>query len=396
MRKKLLFVTAALGYGIGGSEKALIEMLKCLDLSKYDITVLSLNEKPEKPFYKDGIKVIYGCKDFLHMSMPLRDVIKKPFKYSLKQLWVKFKIAFDSRMKSIGLSCEKIWELISDFISPEKTYYDIVIGYGPGLATFYAIDKVKSGHKILWVDTDLEKAHFDLEYLRKFYDKADRVVVVDKSGVQRFSSIYPSFSNKVLTIRNIIPIIEIHRKADEDIGFNDSYNGTRILSVGRLCEAKAFHLAVGAAAVLRDKGYSFRWYIVGWGALESELRRLIKQNSLDDNFILLGQKNNPYPFFKQTDIYVQTSIYEGSPLTIEEAIAFGKPVISTNIPAISEIITDGVNGLISEMNSESIADKIMYLLNNENLFKSISNNLSILPISYTQPIKDFDKMINSF
>ena len=393
MRKKLLFVTLALGYGVGGSEKALIEMLKCLDLDKYEISVLSLMDAPELPFQWTGIKVIYGCDAFLHMSKPLRQVLANPLSYSLEQLVIKFRIGIESRIPSIGVSYEKTWEWFCPHIPMNDEHYDIVIGYGPGLASFYAIDKVNTTKKVLWVDTDLRKAHYDVVFSKKYYQTADQVVVVDNSGVESFCEIYPELHQKVCTIRNIIPVDEIRKKAKEGTGFTDGYEGVRILSVGRLCEAKAFHLAVGAANILKKKGYSFRWYIVGWGALESELRKQITDCGLDKDFILLGQQMNPYPFFEQTDIYVQTSIYEGSCITVEEAMAFNKPVVSTNFPAIYNKIQDGKNGFIVEMTSEAVANSVERLFGNQEVREQISNYLRQCPLSYKEVIDCFDKMV---
>ena len=169
----------------------------------------------------------------------------------------------------------------------------------------------------------------------------------------------------------------------------------RILSVGRLCEAKAFHLAVGAADILKKKGYSFRWYIVGWGALEDELRKQINDCGLNKDFILLGQQMNPYPFFAQTDIYVQTSIYEGSCITVEEAMILNIPTVSTNFPAIYNKIIDGKNGFIVEMSSEAIANCVERLIDNKKLRGQITNYLQQYPLSYDEIIDCFDKMVEN-
>lgn len=395
MRKKLLFVTLTLGYGVGGSEKALIEMLKCLDLDKYDVSILCLTEKSGIPFERRGIRVMYGCNEYLHMAKPLRQVLKNPFRYSIRQLITKCRVVIQSRFQSAGVPYEIMWERFSPYIPMNDEEYDVVIGYGPGLATFYAIDKVHATKKVLWLDTDLSKAHYDVEFSERFYLSADQVVVVDYSGIERFCEIYPKLRQKVCTIRNIIPVDEIKNKASEGLGFTDGYEGVRILSVGRLCEAKAFHLAVGAADILKKKGYSFRWYIVGWGALEDELRKQINDCGLNKDFILLGQQMNPYPFFAQTDIYVQTSIYEGSCITVEEAMILNIPTVSTNFPAIYNKIIDGKNGFIVEMSSEAIANCVERLIDNKKLRGQITNYLQQYPLSYDEIIDCFDKMVEN-
>lgn len=391
--KKLLFVTSALGYGVGGSEKALIEMLQRLDTTKYDITVLSLNEKTEKPFESENINVQYGYPSYLYACTPMREIIRKPFYYPPTFAALKLKVALFSRFSKTQDSSGVYWDWYNQYVAPVDEEYDVVIGYGPGTATYFAVDKVKAKRTVLWVDTDLRGAHFNTDYMRRFYEKADCVVTVDQSGVRRFADIYPTFAGKALTIRNIIPVEEIRHKATQDTGFDDDYSGIRLLSVGRLCEAKAFHLAVDAAAILRDQGYKFRWYIIGFGPLEAPLREQIMRLHLEDQFFLLGQKLNPYPYYAQTDLYVQTSVYEGSPLTIEEALALGKPIITTNIPAAYEIIKNGENGIITEMTPEAIAGGIAPMLRNEQMRKDMSDYIRSNPLDYMRPILAFDEMI---
>lgn len=391
--KKLLFITSALGYGVGGSEKALIEMLKRLDTTKYDITVLSLNERTEKPFESDVIRVEYGYPSYLYACTPMREIIRRPFHYPLAFALTKLKVALYTRVTKSQDYSGMLWDWYSRYVAPVDEEYDVVIGYGPGTATYFAVDKVKAKKTVLWVDTDLRGAHFDTDYMYRFYEKADCVVTVDQSGVGRFADIYPALADKAITIRNIIPVDEIRQKAAQDAGFDDDYAGIRLLSVGRLCEAKAFHLAVDAAAILRDQGYEFRWYIIGFGSLETPLREQITRLHLQDRVFLLGQKLNPYPYYARADIYVQTSVYEGSPLTIEEALTFEKPIVTTNIPASYEIIKDGKNGMITEMKSESIAAGISFLLCNEQARKNMSDYIRANPLDYTRPIHAFDAMI---
>ena len=391
----ILFVTSALGYGVGGSEKALIELIQHLDLEKYSITVLSMELEPELPYKRDGVTVIYGCDSYQKISSPLRNALLHIRDYSIKQILGKTKIALASRIPFLGITDDKLWNYYSKYISTFSKSFDIAVGYGPGKATYYTIDKVDSKKKILWVDTDLAKAHFNLEYLKRYYKIANEIVFVDKSGINRFGSLFPEFSNKLHTVRNIIPTEEIRNLSKKDVGFMDDYQGIRILSVGRLCEAKAFHLAVEAANIIKNKGHSFRWYIIGWGERKSQLRKLIEKYRLEQEVILLGQKLNPYPFFLQSDIYVQTSVYEGSPITIEEAMVFNLPIVSTNIPCIYEIINNNKNGLICDMSAKSIAASVIQLITDHSLRAKFQQELTDHPMDYNKPIKDFDALIDS-
>lgn len=392
--KRILFVTAALGYGIGGSEKALIEMLKCMDLKKYKITVLTLTEKPEKPFYWNGIDVVYGFEPLLRISKPLRYVLTHMQEYKVCELVTKIQIALKTRQTN-GYTANYIWERYRKLLPMVEGKYDIVVGYGLGFATFFATDMVDADRRILWMDNDLALSNVDIEYNRKYYETADAVAVVDKSQISRLCDVYPALIGRVFAIRNIIPFDEIKEKARLGKGFEDEYNGIRILSVGRLSTEKNFSLAVDAASILKKKGHCFRWYIIGFGPLENELRQQITELDVSDCVILLGQKLNPYPYFAQTDLYVQTSIFEGSCITIEEAMVFCKPVVTTNFPPAYNKIIDGGNGYIVEMTPEAIADKIEKLLCNEEVCKKMIEYQAMHPLTYDEIMDAFDEMVES-
>ena len=104
--KNILIVAAAIGHGVGGSEKALMEMLNKIDTDYYKITVLSLTEAPAHPYVNDKMQIIYGCPDFLKMISSFSNSIK--FKnirsYSIAQLMSKLRVSLSARKKSVELS----------------------------------------------------------------------------------------------------------------------------------------------------------------------------------------------------------------------------------------------------------------------------------------------------
>ena len=90
----------------------------------------------------------------------------------------------------------------------------------------------------------------------------------------------------------------------------------------------------------------------------------------------MGVKNNPYPYIKKCDIYVQPSIQEGFGLTVQEAKILAKPIVATDISAFREQITDGENGILTERDSESMAKAIAKLIDNKKLIEKLTDNLS--------------------
>src|SRR5665647_2564899 len=88
---------------------------------------------------------------------------------------------------------------------------------------------------------------------------------------------------------------------------------------GRLHYVKGFEMAIEACEMLVRNGYDIKWYIVGEGEERKALEQKIMDKNLKEVFILAGVKANPYPYIRQCDIYVQTSLFEGRCLTITEA-----------------------------------------------------------------------------
>ena len=123
--------------------------------------------------------------------------------------------------------------------------------------------------------------------------------------------------------------------------------------------------------VLRLASHKFIWYLIGEGPSEEEVKEKIKQYGVSDNVVLCGRKDNPYPYIKNCDIYVQTSKTEGWGLTVSEAKILKKPIVTTDAGVMSEQIETGVNGIITENDSaEEICNGIEQLIVNLDLRKS--------------------------
>ena len=99
-----------------------------------------------------------------------------------------------------------------------------------------------------------------------------------------------------------------------------------IVSVGRLSNEKGFDLAVEASKILKDKNINFRWYFIGDGNQREALEQKIKSYQLQNHVLLLGLKDNPYPYIKKAKIYAQTSRFEGKSIAIDEAKILRKPI----------------------------------------------------------------------
>ena len=157
--------------------------------------------------------------------------------------------------------------------------------------------------------------------------------------------------------------------------FNDTFKGTRILTIGRLDYQKGYDLAVKICSKLKNDKYNIRWYACGEGNSRNEIEKLIKKYNLENEFILLGNQANPYGYLKDCDLYVQTSRYEGYCTTTNEARVFGKAIITTNVSGADEQFENDKTGLITEITIDSVYKNIKYLLENPDRKEYIENNL---------------------
>ncbi len=192
---------------------------------------------------------------------------------------------------------------------------------------------------------------------------------------------------KVKIIENITSPHIVKTLANQDIENpikND--NRFRIITVARLSHAKGIDNAVRAMNLLKKQGYNdIVWYVVGYGGDETIIKHLIAKYELEDSFILLGKRTNPFPFMNEADIYVQPSRYEGKAVTVGEAQILSKPVLITNYPTAASQVKNGFDGYICELSVEGIAQGIerLYLDNGlrKNLVQIVKTRITEIPMN---------------
>ena len=151
----------------------------------------------------------------------------------------------------------------------------------------------------------------------------------------------------------------------------------KILTIGRFVSQKGYDLAIQTANILKEEKIDFTWYAIGEGIEKQNIIDLIKKYNLKNNFVLLGRKENPYPYIKNCDFYIQPSRHEAYCTTTLEAKLLKKLIICTNVAGASDQFDDYNNGLIvNEFTPEAIAEKIIELINNKELQYTILENLN--------------------
>ncbi len=207
----------------------------------------------------------------------------------------------------------------------------------------------------------------------------DDIVAVSESCRDTFLNSLPYINKKVQVIENIIDSEFVRGQSNEgDITQEIPINSERIklITVARLSHAKGIDNAIYALRKLLDQGYDIEWYIVGYGPQEAELKLLIDKLGLQDKFVLLGKKINPYPYIKVCDIYVQPSRYEGKAVTVREAQILKKPVLITNFSTAKSQLENRVDGYICPMGIKGIVEGIKKMIDDVEFRNEIVNNVS--------------------
>ena len=394
--KKVLFM--CINMNIGGTEKALLTMLNEIDDSKYDITLLMLEEYGgflnEIPSF---VKVKY-----VDEYKSIKPFVNEPPKILIKRL-IKNKAYLIGLSTLLNYSISKITNNISYYykyilknIKGIDEEYDLAVAYaGPmDFITYFVLNKIKAKKKVQWIHFDITKIGFNRKFAERNYKKFDKIFVVSEEGKENLINLIPALNNKVEAFFNIISCNLIENMSKNEKSFDDLFNGVRILTVGRLSKEKGQELTINVLARLKNEGYKVRWYCIGDGPEKDNYRNRIKGLDIENDYILLGSKLNPYPFMKDCDIYVQPSKHEGYCITLGEARCFDNPIVTTNFTGANEQIKNEITGLVCDISEQGIYQAIKRLLDNKELYKDIRINLSNEIVDSTNEISKLEKLVN--
>ncbi|MDR4983684.1 glycosyltransferase [Bacillus cereus] len=394
MKKKLLFVIDSLT--IGGAEKSLVSLLNLIDFSKYEIDLMLFKEGGDlEKHVPEQIKILPVPEYFRYINKE-RFSVDKSIKYFYYRIKTSVYLRKNNYQKTVLHSEQVVFRSINKIIMQLQKKYDVAIAYSQGMPTYFVANKVTASQKIAWINTDYVNTLYDKEIDYESYEKMDKIITVSRNTQETVSKIRKEYDDKVDIILDVINPKMIYKLSEEYevVEFNKPY--INILTVGRLVTAKSYNTAIEVAKLLKESGYKFKWYGIGEGPEREKLQELIDSYGLNDHFILLGKKLNPYPYMKNCDIYVQTSIKEGFGLTVSEAKIVKRPIVCTNFSTAKEIINHNVDGLIVEHDIKSIYNGIRKYLDDDSFREAIIKKLnSIEPYSSVNQLRKFYEVIES-
>lgn len=396
--KKVLIISHAMG--IGGAERALLGLLNSFDYKKYSVDLFLCRHEGEL-FHSIPKEVnILPLTQARYLAVPITNVLKdKRFNIAYSRL--KAKIKAKQTVKRLDLKPDNQVELTYshlytykyfDFINPSITY-DLAISF---LTPHYiCLNKCNAKKKIAWIHTDYSTIDIDVETELNMWNQYDYIASISDKCTESFLKKFPSLKNKIIRIDNIITNDMIRKPANEFI-LNDMKRKEDeyiLCSIGRFSTAKNFDNIPVICKNIIKQGLNIKWYIIGFGGDENLIRDKIAKENMQDHVIILGKKENPYPYIKACDFYIQPSRYEGKAVTVREAQILHKPVIITKFPTSSSQLTDGYDGVIVPMDNVGCAKGIVDFINNKELQEKIINNLKNNDYSNSNEIEKIYKLM---
>lgn len=355
----------------GGAERSLVNMLAELPSDKYEIDLLLLKKTgmflDQVPSYvqvldtpKD-IKRLYGPLSQMGSALPVvvfGNVISRIFtKNNRKRRGFRWKYFYGPMIK------------------PIEKHYDVALAYISGEILYLVDEKISADRKIVWVHNDYRTAMHPKKYDYPHLKNMDAIVSISDVCVRILNEEFPEFSNKIYMLENITSSMMVRNRSNEFIPKEYQTSNIKILSIGRLCEQKGFDIAIEAAAKLKKASINFLWIVIGTGELQEQLRAQIVSNCLQEQFKLIGARENPYCYIKNCDIFVQPSRYEGKSVVLDEAKIIGTAIVATAYPTIKDQLKDGIEGLVVTPSADGIAEGIQKLINYPEERRRLRDNL---------------------
>lgn len=319
---KILFFIETLKSG--GAEKVMIDLVNHMDQTKFAITVQTVWPCDAKKYLAPGIR---------------------------------YKSMYSSESKANHLRYRAEAESGLAYRLHVKDDYDIECAYlEMGPTKVMSASTNKKAKKLAWIHCDLTKAVDDpkayAEKTAPWYAKFDQIVCVSQNVKERFDELFQNrFDSTVLY--NVIDDAAIRSKALLPLPEGTEKRRFTVLSVGRFSPPKKFMRLLQAHKRLLSEGLEHDLWILGDGPEREMLERYVTENNLTDSVWMPGFIENPYPFMREADLLACSSVYEGYSTFMTEGVILGKPIVTTDVSGMRELLGDSEYGLIVENDDEA-------------------------------------------
>lgn len=365
---KLLFVISNLE--IGGTRRSLLNLLSYM--SNYDVDLDLLIFSPYGAYENsvpNKVKIIKG------------NLLMQGHFSERKTLNHKYKLLFYRAVGSMGAKIigeDKFWDSILKKFAKKKIKndYDAVVGFQEGFSNFFTTF-TDIEPRFIWMHNDYNNIPRYRIRTENAYLTVNQIFFVAETAKKSFAKAFPSLENRMSVIKNIVPIDDIRRKAQEEIS-DEYYQKEKInlISVGRIEKQKAFDRIIGILNRMGERRNRINWIIVGEGTQKNKIENMLFQNGFQNIVRFVGMKSNPYPYMAKADLFVLTSEYESQPMVIMESLIAGTPVISTNFDSAYELLEDKKYGIICDNTEEGVTEKLLEIIESPEILREMKRHTS--------------------
>ncbi len=377
MKPSILIFSQAME--LGGVERSLLGLLDAIDYARHDVDLFLMRHSGElMPYLNPKAKLLPEIPQYASLAVPMVSLVKSG-QFGVLCGRLRGKLAarrFDRKHPGekpsvTALTYSHKYTLWSMPQISGKTY-DLAISFLT--PHYFARERVMARKYAAWIHTDYTALSFDRTAELVMWEGYDVICGVSEQASKSFQTAFPELEGKVQTVENILPKELICKQAEESQNDMPSKGSLALLSVGRFCDAKNFDNVPDICCRLVADGLDVKWYLIGYGGDEPLIRQKIDDAGMQERVIILGKKDNPYPYMRACDLYVQPSRYEGKAVTVREAQLLGKPVIITDYATSGSQLEDGVDGVIVPMDNAGCAAGIAALLRDPARMQQLSKN----------------------
>ncbi len=354
---------------IGGAEISLIGLLHALDYSRFDVDLMIYSHRGElMSEIPKEVNLLPEQPEYAQMERPLIEVVKSGYwriaMARLKAKWQYRKYARERHPKDGAAIFQYIDNALQNTLPSLRHLgtYDLAISFLMPHGT--VLQKVDARHRVAWIHTDYTKIDTNAELEAPIWSGYDYIAAISEEAAKSFLTIHPHLQGKVVLVENILSPKFVRERAKKydaqriEKEMPREKDETILLSVGRYTAAKNYDNVPDICRRMVEHGTPVKWYIIGFGGDEDLIKQRIAEQGMKNKVILLGKRENPYPYMQRCDIYVQPSRYEGKSVTVREAQMLCKPVAITRYPTAASQVKEGLDGIIMPMDNEGCAQAL--------------------------------------
>lgn len=412
MKQRIFFAIHYLE--LGGAEISLIGLLQAIDYSRYDVDLFVYSHQGELMRYiPKEVNLLPEIPAYAYIERPMKDTLRNGL---FGVVWGRLKAKWQHKRTGMSMSTitstgtskqdQSIFQYVMNNVEPylpslgEFCEYDLAVSF---LTPHnIVLNKVRAKRKVCWIHTDYSKISVNAALELPVWSGFDHIVSISSDVTKAFLTVFPTLKDKIVEIHNILSADFVRSRAEEMTPEEVAKEMPReagiinLLSVGRFTHPKNYD---NVPAILKNINVNvhvdvkIRWYLIGYGGDEPLIRQRIAEAGMEGKVIILGKKENTYPYIKACDIYVQPSRYEGNAVTVREAQMLYKPVVVTNYPTAASQIQDGIDGIIVLMDNEGCAKGIAEFLNDKVQQQSMVSYLQAHDYSNTSEIEKLYKLL---